>query len=400
MRVKRFTAPTVHEAMVKVKMDMGKEAVIIHTRKYKEGGFLGFFGKPMVEVTAALEEATFTPSPVVAVKNPPAPQEVVTPQEVIFNSLESHLVDKPTQAANPSSSRDHKVEKELAEMKELMEQISDKLVSNEEPTIYPKKLQGFYTNMLNNEVEEKLAKKLMKSIQNKISAEDIESEEAIENTLVSSIDRIFRKARPITLKKTLTSPHIIALVGPTGVGKTTTIAKLAAKFSISDKKKVALITADTYRIAAVEQLKTFGDIMGIVVDVVYAPEELKKAIAKHSDKDIIIVDTAGRSHKNTVQMAELKNFVEAANPSDLFLVLSSTTKFKDMVQIAKNYEDLQVEKVIFTKLDETSTYGALLNFVDHTKKYLSYITLGQSVPDDIEVASSTKIAQMIVREPQ
>jgi flagellar biosynthesis protein FlhF len=134
------------------------------------------------------------------------------------------------------------------------------------------------------------------------------------------------------------------------------------------------------------------------VDVVYTPGELQEAVSKHTDKDLILIDTAGRSHKNSEQMSELKNFLDVSEPTDIFLVLSATTRYQDMIEIANSYSDIPVSRMIFTKLDETSTFGAILNIISKTQKCLSYVTVGQNVPEDIEIADPIKIAKMITRE--
>jgi flagellar biosynthesis protein FlhF len=213
--------------------------------------------------------------------------------------------------------------------------------------------------------------------------------------LKEEIFRIIKKSSPID-NQSKNKQTVVALVGPTGVGKTTTISKLAANYTIIDKKKVALLTVDTYRIAAVEQLKTVGEIIGVPVEVVFTPRNLRNAIQSNADKELIFIDTAGRSHKNSIQMSEIKAFLEAASPDDIFLVLSACTKYKDMLDIIEKYESLNIKKIIFTKLDETTTYGAILNVVDKSKKYLSYFTTGQSVPDDIETADQEKYFNLLI----
>jgi flagellar biosynthesis protein FlhF len=192
------------------------------------------------------------------------------------------------------------------------------------------------------------------------------------------------------------NPTVAVFVGPTGVGKTTTIAKIAANFALNHKKNVGFITADTYRIAAVEQLKTYAEILGMPVSVIYSPSEIRSAIIEFSDKDLILIDTAGRSHRNKSQFEELKTLVAASGANEAFLVLSATTSIGSCKEILKNYDFLKDYKLIFTKLDEVREAGIILNVKSHSKKSLSYLTTGQSVPDDIEVANIDKITKILL----
>ncbi len=393
MRVKRYVAENIQDAMIKVKMDMGKDAVILHTRKFKEGGFFGFFGKQMVEVTAAVEDAVVAAEPEVKPQPRPAPQKAVTQVQ----SLSSFRAEAQRQEQHEQP-EDTDLQSEIQEMKTLMYEMKSQIEANLDTQSLPKPLQRFHQILIDNEVEDTLAGKIVRNLLKQCNDQENLDSNVLKRLLENNILKIMRRPRPITFKKQGLNQQTIALVGPTGVGKTTTIAKLAATFSIVDKKKVALITADTYRVAAVEQLKTYGEIIGIPVDVVYTPDELRESIGKHMDKDLILIDTAGRSHKNTNQMTELRSFLDAAEVTEILLVLSATTKYRDMIEIINSYSDVPLTKLVFTKLDETSTYGAILNILNRTQKYLSYVTVGQNVPDDIEVADPTKIVKMIVKE--
>lgn len=215
------------------------------------------------------------------------------------------------------------------------------------------------------------------------------------NALEKYIRKAIRIANGITLYSS--KPKVVALIGPTGVGKTTTLAKIAAKFVLEQGARVALITADTYRISAVEQLKTYSDILGLPLEIVYNPEALRKAIEKHSDKQLILIDTAGRSQYNEYQMKELSGLLGIDADIEKHLVLSATTKTSDGVELLENFSICQPDRVIFTKVDETGTHGIILNILHRRKVALSYITNGQSVPDDIEPASVERLAELLLR---
>ena len=184
---------------------------------------------------------------------------------------------------------------------------------------------------------------------------------------------------------------IAALLGPTGVGKTTTLAKIAAQCVLEKGVSTAFITADTYRISAVEQLKTYADIFGLPIAIVYTPDELKEAIQKFRQKQLILIDTAGRSQHNRRQMAELNQNIEK------YLVLSATTKNEDAKDIVDKFSVCKPDKVIFTKTDETKSLGIILNILRKKAMRLSYLTNGQSVPDDIVPAQAEKLAELFLR---
>ena len=190
---------------------------------------------------------------------------------------------------------------------------------------------------------------------------------------------------------------IAALLGPTGVGKTTTLAKIAAQCVLEKGVSTAFITADTYRISAVEQLKTYADILGLPIAIVYTPDELKEAIQKFRQKQLILIDTAGRSQHNRRQMAELKEFLAVNQNIEKYLVLSATTKNEDAKDILDKFSGCKPDKVIFTKTDETKSLGIILNILRRKEMRLSYLTNGQSVPDDIVPAEAGKLAKLFLR---
>lgn len=192
-------------------------------------------------------------------------------------------------------------------------------------------------------------------------------------------------------------PKIVALIGTTGVGKTTTIAKIAARFVLEKGVSVALITADTYRISAVDQLRTYSDIIGLPLEIVYSAAELKSAIKKHKDKKLILIDTAGRSQNNEYQMQELKEFLAEEPGIEKHLVLSATTKERDAEKILERFSACRPDRILFTKTDETDSLGFIVNLLFDRRIALSYLTNGQSVPDDIEPARPEALARLLLR---
>jgi flagellar biosynthesis protein FlhF len=210
---------------------------------------------------------------------------------------------------------------------------------------------------------------------------------------------ILKFGKPESIAPAQTKPKVVFFVGPTGVGKTTTIAKIASRFSVDERKKVALLTTDTYRIAAAEQLKTYANILGIPFTVLYSKEEMADILKEYQEYDYVLVDTAGHSHHNESQrrtMAEFVSSLEGIAEKEVFLVVSATTKYRDLTSVADTYREMGEYKLIFTKLDETSTLGSLLNLKLHTGAPLSYVTYGQNVPDDIEEFNPQKTVKQLL----
>jgi flagellar biosynthesis protein FlhF len=207
----------------------------------------------------------------------------------------------------------------------------------------------------------------------------------------------FGKPSEITLSGN--GPKVVFFVGPTGVGKTTTIAKIASKFRVEAGKKVALLTADTYRIAAAEQLRTYANILEVPFRVIYSPEEIMQSVEEYKDYDYILVDTTGHSHQNQEQKTAILDFVNAVNDDiekEVFLVVSATTKYRDLIRIADAYKEVTGYKLIFTKLDETTALGNLYNLRLYTEAPLSYVTCGQNVPDDISPFNAQSTVKQIL----
>ena len=192
----------------------------------------------------------------------------------------------------------------------------------------------------------------------------------------------------------------MALIGPTGVGKTTTLAKLAANLKLREKHRVGLITLDTYRIAAVDQLKRYADIIGSPLKVVGNIDELREAMKAMADYDFVLIDTAGRSPNDAMKLNELRGLLASIEPDEVHLVLSSTASQCSVELAVHKFNEVRVDKIIFTKLDEAAHVGVVLNVVRKVNKTLSYVTTGQDVPDDIELGRGRRLAQMILANGQ
>lgn len=388
MKIRRFVADDMQQALTQVKHTFGKDALILQTRKYRRGGFLGFFGREMVEVTAAVAdddemqgraEASFSKEPV---RRAAAPEERAP--------LKRNYPEK-------DKADDLDVKEELRDIKLLLGRMLSDLETTgaEEGGTYPGPFQQIYRKLRASEVEERLARRIINEAMERLHPSSW-GEDAALSAVEESIAKRLLRPRPISFRKENEKKRVV-LVGPTGVGKTTTIAKLAAIFSILEKKKVALATVDTYRVAAVDQLQTYADIIALPLEVTYSPKELQNALAKHEDKDLVLIDTAGRSPLDEMAMTELKAFLEPCPELDIFLVVGANTKQADLLETIKRFSDLPVKQLIFTKLDETQRHGVILNVVNRMRKGLAYVTTGQRVPDDIAVPDPLQLARLIMK---
>lgn len=348
---------------------------------------------PVEPVSAEQVRAAAEPEPAkieVAKAEEAAAKEEVQPEAPVEVSEASVADDQPEEAAPDESGKDEEIrdlQNQLEEMKAmLMEMSRNKGTGDAVPTLQ--------NAMQSQEVTEKIIQDMIAKLNGTEILAPSNSVKAA-NALEKYIRKAIRVANGITLYSN--KPKVVALIGPTGVGKTTTLAKIAAKFVLEQGARVALITADTYRISAVEQLKTYSDILGLPLEIVYNPEALRKAIEKHKDKQLILIDTAGRSQYNEYQMKELSGLLSIDADIEKHLVMSATTKTSDGVELLENFSICQPDRVIFTKVDETGTHGIILNILHRRKVALSYITNGQSVPDDIEPASVERLAELLLR---
>lgn len=439
MIVKKFQAPTEMEAIIKAREELGSTAVVLNIKSIKQRGLARLFKKDAVEVTAALEEKDIVDG---INKNKPvfdnnaASGQEAKPERMINQSMVSggtsstiNLIADDNTAVSSASAIEQKLDslhnllqnqgnlnsdmsssgsqgKTVAasaytkRMSDIKEDISsaageNKQVKERENANY-KFLQLIYKKLIDNEVDSRFADEIIGEIEN-----SLKKESNLDSILAAVYQKIILKlGKPKTIEIG-DKAKVIFFIGPTGVGKTTTIAKIASSFKIEKEARVAFITADTYRIAAVEQLNTYASIIDCPVSVVYSVEDMNKSLSEYKDYDLILVDTAGRSHKATEQMDELKAFIEeVAQRADEFdfecyLTLSLTTKYKDLKSIADKYDDVDWA-VIFTKLDETCSVGNILNIRMLTDRPLSYTTSGQNVPDDIEVINEQGIARQLL----
>lgn len=387
MRIKKYTGDNEKEAMIKVKDELGKEALIVSVKRVKPKGIYKLFRKPYVEVTAAVDEK----SAMDTVMKEPLKEEPFVKSTIDLKAETSNQVDDASfiQLLRDLARKDLEKNGNLYNGKGNMEGTPPKVIA-EEPTNHEPYLTMVYEQLLENEVDEKIINELMVGLEEMAASKDNELDGIIA-TLYKRIVKKLSDVEPIQLE--FDRNNVAVFVGPTGVGKTTTIAKIASYFTLNLGKKVALVTADTYRIAAVEQLRTYANILNIPIKVVYNVSEMKQALNQFKDIDLILVDTAGRSHKHEEHQGELIELLDSIPQKEVFLVLSMATKYNDLRKICEVYASVKSFKLIFTKLDETSSFGNIINVKEKTNAKLSYVTFGQNVPDDISEFDTHDIAK-------
>lgn len=263
----------------------------------------------------------------------------------------------------------------------------------------PAELHDTYRMLVENAVAEELARQLINELRSALTEDQLRDPRIVRARLASIVESMVPTAGPIRPPQR-DRPTVIALIGPTGVGKTTTIAKLAADLSLRERRRVGLITIDTYRIAAVEQLRTYAQIIDVPLEVVMEPKELGNAVAAMADREIILIDTAGRSQRDGYKIDELCEFFDAVQPDEMHLVLSSTSSEAVLRETIQRFRELGVNRVIFTKLDEAIGFGVILDCLQMAEARLSYVTTGQDVPDDIQVGEGKALAKLILGTPR
>lgn len=370
MKVKKYISDSMPEAMNEVRKDLGSDAVILQSKEIKQKGFLGLFQKKKIEVIAAKD-----PDLIKDAKNEPTYRktDTVPINPVVKEEVDSNLA----------------ILQEIRSLKEVI-----KLETAENELNIPVDYKLAYHQLIDQEVNPKLADEI---IQHTVRLLASKKEEVTQHEIKAEVKRVIAEKYRDKESEGINGKHkIVQFVGPTGVGKTTTIAKVAAKLMLKKQKKVAFITTDTYRIAAIEQLKTYARILNIPVEVAYNVDDYKQAIQKLSNYDVILVDTAGRNFRNPVYIKQLKELMGNVDHIATYLVLSLTAKPKDLQDIFIQFEEIPLKEIIFTKLDETSQYGSILNISLMNNIGIAYMTNGQDVPDDLVQPTAASISEWIM----
>lgn len=419
MIIKKFQAKTEEAALELARKELGSGIVVMNVKKVKKKGLFSIFKPQQVEVTVALEEEekqnfreavakvseiarqseaagntrsakTEPEQPAKQGKAEPGPQ----PEKQRQPEKNTQTIDSRQESA---------IEEKLSTLQNLLEkQIGSTQEEEKESEGEEKKEDSnvaffhlLYKMLLDNEIEETYANQLVEELDG-----SVKPDMPIDYLLSVVYQKMVLKfGQTKTIQSAEKGPKLVYFIGPTGVGKTTTIAKIASRLSVVEKKKIVLLTADTYRIAAAEQLRTYANILEVPFRIIYTPQEIRTAIEDYAAYDYIFVDTSGHSQKNTDQRDDTLALLRAADgqaEKEVYLVVSATTKYRDLLNIADTYQKLTDFRLVFTKLDETQCQGNLFNLRLHTDAPMSYVTCGQNVPDDIGEFDAQKTVKLLL----
>ncbi len=364
MMIRRYVGGSEASLLTRIKGELGQDAVILHTAYGKRRGFLGLWKKPQIEIVAG---GGFK-----IVKDYPggkAPSAVAAP---------------PPQA----------LQKEVSEIKRLVAETQE-MIRNRGAVEGPRELAEEYSALAATRVSEALAQKLVRRIRERLSPDQLRNRGRIRASIRDAVKEMIRCADGIVLKPGRCTR--VAFVGPTGVGKTTPIAKLVSIYAHKGHE-VAVVTNDTYRIAAAEQIKRVAQLVGVPIRVCRDVAEIGQALREFSNRDLVLVDTAGRSQRNARRLDELKEVLDAVKPDETHLVVSMTTQAETIVDVAERFAPCGYDRLVVTKLDEALKLGVVLDILSRVQKELSFISTGQEIPRDIEVADSERLASLILGE--
>lgn len=374
MKILKYKGKTEEFILKQIEKEYGDRAIVLHTQKEEATGIFKWFKSSRFVTTVAIKDE------MVETDKPEEKQEIVTEEETQKEEIQkiAELLknEKAKEAAKETVQDNNENSYELlkslkAELSQLHKEIGS--LKQDEASTKDSLKEWAKEQMLNLGIKKEVCQKLLENVETE------DSEQFIRQLYSALEEMILTQSNPITSK-------VIFFVGSTGVGKTTTLAKLTARYVLDSQKKVVLFTSDTYRIAAVEQLKTYADILGVDIEVIYDEKDLPQYLEKWHHADYILIDTAGRSHKNEEQIKELDMLMQTVADKQVYLVLNATTTAHDMQNITRIYNQMTTDfDLIITKLDETDEIGNIVNISYFCKHPIRYVTVGQNVPADIEV---------------
>ncbi len=413
MIIKKYQAKTENEAMNLARAELGDSCVSLNVKVVKQKGIMKLLKAPYVEVTVALEEESETDydSLIKPIINPADDRNIFKPSgfNVVVDENTKTSVIEPEKNTEETKENNNVIKEDIPakdlqdnSFKENLNTASVKASSKKEKKSREIKsdseMDAVYElisqTLIDNEVDEDYVEEIVEEAKSRLKTN------TPMDTVLSHIYQrlILRFGEPKIIEPAEKNPKVIFFVGTTGVGKTTTIAKIASKLFVSGNK-VALFTSDTYRIAAAEQLRSYANIMNVPFRIIYTIDDFEEGLETYKDYDYILIDTVGHSHKNQELKADMKKFIDYSKDkaeTEVYLVLAASTKMKDLIHIADSYKEISDYRLIFTKLDETYSFGTIFNLRLHTNAPLSYVTYGQNVPEDIDTFKPQQIVKKLL----
>ncbi|MCL1828985.1 MAG: flagellar biosynthesis protein FlhF [Oscillospiraceae bacterium] len=384
MLVKRYLAKDMQQAMDQIIRDLGSDAVILSSRKIRKKGIKNFFKGQVLEVMAA-----YDPTMIPGAEKTEKAEDL----KMLAEKVTEINTDAAIKAAELSREQFDHLDKRIDELDEVLKDFMQKFthIKRDITFDYSKDIEVLLCTLIENQVREELAHNIAREAETILKKqENVGAFDVMEQVITEYLG----PPSPIRIKRF--KQKIVLFLGPTGVGKTTSIVKLAADFAINQKKRVGIINTDTYRIAAQEQLKTYADILNIPLSVVYRTEELGDEISAMADREVIFIDTAGKKPVDEKHHEDIKIIIDTCEPEDVLMCIPATVNFASLREIIDSYSYIDNYKLLVTKLDETKYRGMILNLSWYTKKELAYFATGQNVPDDIEQINIEALAGEIL----
>lgn len=380
MKIKSFIAPDIKQALNQIRKEIGASALILETRECAGNGFKGLLGKGLIEVIAAYSNDLR--------EEPPGDFTEGLDDDITVHNAKWQDTDQPEDAVPGavgiiSNDLHPEIKRLKAEM--MNQEVQEEIVNH---------LLRYEMAASGGEAEDVDIKNIMASVHERIAG--MVKIKRFAGLWLQKVDKGYKTPLPLILDRQSTIGRVVTFVGPTGVGKTTTLAKVAARLVLEMGKSVGVITIDTYRIAAVDQLRAFAEMMDIPIIVAFTPKELSMAVERFKDKEYVLIDTAGRSQYDDKRIRILGGLLKALPSSENYLVISAGTRNREASDIFTSFNILPLHGCIFTKIDEAGAFGMLLNMAVKTELPICFLTNGQEVPDDIEDASPERIAELIL----
>lgn len=407
MFVKRFIASDMQEAMRRIHREFGPDAVILENKRVRQKGMTGLFKKKVFEVVAAYEpnrpkkEAVKEEPKAAAPAAPeePRPESVpvdTEPKEATRVSTTVYMSKDTPEESDTQDDTHIQLGMQMQELREAVQEFTSRIsiVGGEKTETYSNDILNIYNGLLECDVHEDICREIASQAESIRSRRDIDARTVTQQLI---LDRL---GDPMPLKLKKFDQNVLLFIGPTGAGKTTTLAKLAGRLKFKENLDVGLINTDTYRVGAMEHIRIFAEIMDIPVAMAYSAQELKDALTRMADKDVVLIDTAGKNSKDEEYQRELREYIEVSQVDEIYLVLSVVTGTKACKDTIKHYSFIKDYKLIITKLDEVGVWGNVLNIADFSKKGISYITNGQNVPDDIRDVDTYRLVAGIVGDEE